>query len=72
VEQRKQAKLQWLQDPSKINVDNLDNVRHATSRRFRKKKKGEYLKGKFNELKTDSNNRIIRSLYRGINEFKKG
>jgi hypothetical protein len=32
----------------------------------------EYLKGKFNELKTDSNNRNIGNLYRGINEFKKG
>ena len=37
-----------------------------------RKKKGEYLKRKFNELKTDSNNRTIGSLYRGINEFKKG
>jgi hypothetical protein len=25
--QRKQAKLQWLQDPSEINEDNLNNVR---------------------------------------------
>jgi hypothetical protein len=26
VDQRKQAKLQWLQDPSEINEDNLNNV----------------------------------------------
>ena len=26
LEQRKQAKMQWLQDPSQINVDNLNNV----------------------------------------------
>jgi hypothetical protein len=28
LDQRKQAKLQWLQDPSEINGDNLNNVRH--------------------------------------------
>jgi hypothetical protein len=27
LDQRKQAKLQWLQDPSEINGDNLKNVR---------------------------------------------
>jgi hypothetical protein len=26
LDQRKQAKLQWLQDPSEINGDNLNNV----------------------------------------------
>jgi 50S ribosomal subunit-associated GTPase HflX len=28
LDQRKEAKLQWLQDPSEINKDNLNNVRH--------------------------------------------
>jgi hypothetical protein len=28
VDQRKQAELQWLQDPSEINGNNLNNVRH--------------------------------------------
>jgi hypothetical protein len=39
--QRKQAKLQWFQDPSKIqvNVGNLHNIRHEASRHFRNKKK---------------------------------
>jgi hypothetical protein len=27
LHQRKQAKLQWLQDPSEINGDNLNNIR---------------------------------------------
>jgi hypothetical protein len=27
LDQRKQAKLQWLQDPSEINGDDLNNVR---------------------------------------------
>jgi hypothetical protein len=26
LDHRKQAKLQWLQDPSEINVDNLNNI----------------------------------------------
>ncbi|PNF33543.1 hypothetical protein B7P43_G17402 [Cryptotermes secundus] len=36
--QRKQAKLQWLQDPSELNGDNLNNIRRETSRHFRNKK----------------------------------
>jgi hypothetical protein len=35
-------------------------------------KKREYLKDKINELTTNSKNKNIRDLYRGINEFKKG
>jgi hypothetical protein len=35
LDQRKQAKLQWLQDPSKINGDNLKNVRREASRYFK-------------------------------------
>jgi hypothetical protein len=37
LDQRKQAKLQWLQDPSEINGDNLNNVRREVSRNFRNK-----------------------------------
>jgi hypothetical protein len=71
LDQRKQAKLQWLQDPSEINGDNLNNVRRETSRHFRNKKR-EYLKGKINELAMNSKTKNIRDLYRGINEFKRG
>jgi hypothetical protein len=65
--------LQWLQDPSEIRVngDNLNNVRREASRNFRNKKR-EYLKDKINELATNSKNKNIRDLYRGINEFKRG
>jgi hypothetical protein len=35
-------------------------------------KKRKYLKNKRNELETNSKNKNIRDLYRGINEFKKG
>jgi hypothetical protein len=31
LDQRKQAKLQWSQDPSEINMDNLKNVRREAS-----------------------------------------
>jgi hypothetical protein len=51
---RKHAKLQWLQDPSAITGDNLNNLKH-----FRNKKR-EYLKDKINVLATDSKNKNIR------------
>jgi hypothetical protein len=49
LEQRKQAKLQWLEDPSEIYGDNLNNVRHEASRHFRNKRR-EYLKDKISDL----------------------
>jgi hypothetical protein len=49
VDQRKQDKLQWLQDPGEANEDNLRDVRREASRHFRNKKR-EYLKDKFNEI----------------------
>jgi len=39
LDQRKQPKLQWLQNPSHTNGDNLNVVRCDTSRMFRNKKK---------------------------------
>jgi hypothetical protein len=39
LDQRKQDRLPWLQDPSEINGDNLNNIRCETSRHFRNKKK---------------------------------
>jgi hypothetical protein len=60
-----------LQDPSEINGDNLNNIRRESSRYFRNKKR-EYLKDKINELATNSTNKNIRDLYRGINGFKRG
>jgi hypothetical protein len=37
LDQRKQAKMQWIQDPNQSNADNLYNVRSEASRQFRKK-----------------------------------
>jgi hypothetical protein len=39
LDERKQAKLQWLQDLSEINRVNLNNIRRETSRHLRQKKK---------------------------------
>jgi hypothetical protein len=50
--------LQWLQNPSEINEDNLNNAKCAASRYFRNKKR-EYLKDKINELATNSKNKSI-------------
>jgi hypothetical protein len=71
LDQRKQAKLQRLQDSNEINGDNLNNVRHEASRYLRNKKK-EYQKDKINELAPNSKNKNIRDLYSRIHEFKRG
>jgi hypothetical protein len=42
-----------------------------TSRSFRNKKR-KYLKGKISAVETNNQNKNIRDLYRGINEFEKG
>jgi hypothetical protein len=60
-----------LQDSSEANEGNLRDIRREASRHFRNKKR-EYLKGKINELESNSKNKNIRDLYRGINGFKKG
>jgi hypothetical protein len=65
VDRRKQAKLQWLQDPSIVNEDSLRNVRREASRYFRNKIR-EYFKGKINEVELNSKNKNIRDLYSGI------
>ena len=71
MDERKQAKFQWVQDPSQRNVDNLNNVRREASRHFRNKKKA-YLKAKIEDLETKSKIKNIRDLYRGISDFKTG
>jgi len=71
LDQRKQAKMQWIQDLSRSNVNNLNSVRCDASRHFRNKQKA-YLKAKIEELETNSKISNIRDLYRGINDFKKG
>jgi hypothetical protein len=50
VDRKKQAKLQWLQDPSEAKEDTLTYVKREATRHFRKKKRG-YLKKKLTILK---------------------
>jgi hypothetical protein len=50
--------LLWLQNPSEINGDNLNNIRRETSRHFRSKKR-EYLKDKINELASNSKSSLL-------------
>jgi pyruvate kinase len=71
LDQRKQAKMQWIQDPSQSKEDNLNSVRCEVSRKKKKKNKA-YLRAKIEELETNSKIQNIRDLYRGINDFKKG
>jgi len=71
LDQRKWAKIQWIQDPSQSSVDNLNNVRHEVSRHFRNKKKA-YLRAKIMEIETNNKIQNVRDLYRGISDFKKG
>jgi hypothetical protein len=66
LDHRKQAKLLWIHDPSKINGDNLNSVRHEARRHFRNKKR-EYLKDKINEFATNSKNKSVSNLYKRIN-----
>jgi hypothetical protein len=61
VDLRQQAKLQWLQDLSDANDDNLSDVRREASRHFRNKKT-QYLKDRINKLVSNSKNKYIRDL----------
>jgi hypothetical protein len=35
---RKQAKMQWLQDPNQSNLDNVNSARSEANRHFREKR----------------------------------
>jgi len=38
LNQRKQAKMQWLHDPNQSNIDNLSNVRREVGRHIGEKR----------------------------------
>ena len=61
LDQMRQAKMQWLQDPNQSSADNLNTVRCEASRHCRNKTK-EYLKAKIDEPETDSKIKNIRDL----------
>jgi hypothetical protein len=60
-----------LQGVSEENEGNLNDIRREASRNIRRKIR-ECLRNKINETETQSKNKKIEDLYRGINEFKKG
>jgi hypothetical protein len=49
LDKKKQAKFQWLQDPSEVNGYSLKNVSHEASRHFRNKRR-EYLKDRTEDV----------------------
>jgi hypothetical protein len=54
--QRQQTKFKWLQNPSRINGDNMQNLSRETNRIFTNNKT-EYLKRKINKLETNNKNK---------------
>ena len=62
--------MQWLQDPTQNNIENLCNIRRDTSRHIRKIRK-EFLKVNVDELEINSQIKNIRDLYRGINDLRR-
>jgi hypothetical protein len=52
-----------------VNEDNLSNVRQEASRFFRNKKR-EYVTDKINKPESNSKNKNITDIYKGITEFK--
>jgi hypothetical protein len=61
LDQRKPAELQWWQNPSQTNGDNLNSVRCETSRTSWRKVR-EYLKWKINELETKRTKMNLRKI----------
>jgi hypothetical protein len=39
LDQRKRAKVQWMEDPKQNNVDNMNNVRLEANKHIRNRKK---------------------------------
>jgi hypothetical protein len=58
LDRRKQARMQWMQDPIQSSGQNLNKVRPDASRHFRNKKEG-YLEAKIEELENNSKKKIL-------------
>jgi hypothetical protein len=69
IDQRKQTKMQWLQDPSQSIVDNMNSVRREASRHFRNRKE-ECLETEIKELEINCKVKNIRDLCRGSSDFR--
>jgi len=62
--------VQWVEDQSQSNVDNLDTVRREASKHFRNKKACPT--AKIEELETNNKVKNIGDWYRGNGDFKNG
>ena len=65
LDQRKRAKMQWVDDPSQRNVDKMNNGKQNFGG-----KTMAYLRAKIEELETNSKIHNIRDLYIASNDFK--
>jgi len=70
-DQRKQAKMQWTQDSSQSNVDNLNNVRREVSRHFRNKAKA-CMRAKIEGLETNTKIKNIRTCIGALVTLRRG
>jgi len=63
--------MQWIQDPTQSNAENLNNVNVKLADIAGSKRK-EYLKAKIEEIEINMKIKNITDFFRGISEFKKG
>jgi hypothetical protein len=71
VEKRRECKLTWLQVKDEGSHQVFSDAAKATGRSIRQKK-AAYLKGKINEIETNSQRNNVRAMYIGINSHRKG
>jgi hypothetical protein len=69
LDQKKQVKVEWLQDPKQSNADSL-NIASREARRHIRNKNSEYLITKTNDLESNNKTKNSKVLYRGSNGFK--
>jgi hypothetical protein len=71
LNQRKQAKMQWVQNLSQKSVDNLNNVRLEANRHFRKKRR-HILKLNLRNLKLTVRSKILGTCIRALMTSRRG
>ena len=62
--------MQWIQDPSRSSIDNLNSIRRDASRHFRNKKKA-YLNVKVEEPETNSKINKVRDFIGALMTLKR-
>ena len=67
---QKEAKMQQLQEPTKRNIDSLNNAKLEVTRHFRKKRRN-IRKPKLLNLKRTVKPRILETCFGGNSDFKR-